>query len=197
MAGCRRYGGGYQDVLKSGTDKPVWYMMMDNFRIATDAVRPYIDEVVRTTRDYFIRLGIRDSLWMAEAEVAFLVSRVAVTSYDQYFVDWKKECGIDFSSDFKYADMHEYQSVYKCYRNALSLNCDIDIYKNNRCKSAWDNMMNAFRDDDLMDKVAEKAIHLNPTIEERYREQLEEIENERKGELFADLADKFKVSKLK
>jgi hypothetical protein len=187
----------YQDRMRSGTDKAVYYMMMDNFRLATDAVRPYIDAVVTATRDYLISLGIRDSLWIAEAEVARLVIFVVTNSYEKYFEDWKKECGIDFSCDFEYADMHEYAAIYRQYRGGLKLDVDIDIMRNNRCRSAWNRMMDAFRDDELMDKVAEHAIHLNPVIEERYHEELEKIEQERKDEMFVGLADKFKVSKLK
>ena len=189
--------GGYSDKIKSGTDKAVWYMMMDNFRLATDAVRPYIDAVVNTTRDYLIRLGIRDSLWIAEAEATRLLLIVVTKSFDKYFEDWKKESGIDFTVDFMYADMHEYQIIYNQFRSALKLDVDVDIFKNNRCSSAWDAMMEVIRDDDLMDKVAEKAIHLNPTIEAKYRQELETIEEQRKQEMFSDLADKYKVSKMK
>lgn len=192
-----RIWGGYQDRLRSGTEKAVWFMMMDNFRIATDAVRPYIDAVVTTTRDYLIRLGIRDSLWIAEAEIARLMTIVATKSYEKYFEDWKQESGIDFSKDFAYADMHDYATVYKQFRSALKLDVDIDIMKNNRCASAWNSMMDALRDDDLMDKAAEQAIHLNPTIEERYKKELEEVEEQRKQEMFVGLSDKYKLSKLK
>jgi hypothetical protein len=68
--------------------------------------------------------------------------------------------------------------------------------KSQRFLWAWDDLIKAFRDDDLMDKAAEKAIGLNPDVQEEYRHILEEKEREQFDERVGQLGEKFKLGKL-
>lgn len=197
---CKRLDaiwGGYIKTIYNHTAKPVYMMLMDNFMLTTDLVRPKINSLIYAIRDYLISKGERDVVWKAEAIASIQLLKVATHSFEQFFKDFKKECGIDYTIDFEYADLHEFEATFKRLCNELKLVPDIDIFQNIRCKWAWDKMMKVIRDEDMMDDAARRAIHLNPVVEEQYQKELEAAERSQMEERLSVLSDKYKISKLK
>lgn len=187
----------YIGTIRENTDRSTFMLLQDNFRIATDYVRPNIDTLITAIRDYYISKGVRDTVFVAEAEAAMLLLKICTHSYKNFFIDFKEVCGVDFSSGFMYANMEQFDSVFHELCKHLGLVTDIDIFDNCRCSSAWNDMMETIRNDELMDEAAGKAIHFNPSVEIKYKKELSEIEKKETESKLSELSEKFKVSKLK
>ena len=69
--------------------------------------------------------------------------------------------------------------------------------KSQRITWAWDDFLEDLRDNDLMDKAAEKAISLNPKVQENYKAAIEEEERKQINKAAAELSGKYKVTKQK
>lgn len=187
----------YTETMRRNLEYSVYCMLQDNFTLTTDAVQPYIDGVINAVRDYLISKGVRDTLFVAQAETSIQMLKICTHSYRQFFVDFKKECGVDFSNDFKYANMEEFSATFVQLCGFLHLVSGYDVFKSSMVQTRWNRMMAVIRDEDIMDKAAAKALHLNPTIEEKYFEDIQAIEHKNLEEKVSQLADKFKISKLK
>lgn len=187
----------YLFTIRKNTEEHVYYLLQDNFMLTTDVVRPYVGGVINAVRDHLITKGVRDTQFVAEAETSIQMLKICTHSYKTFFEDVKKECGIDFSNDFMYANMEEFNAIFIQLCSYLHLVTGYDVFKSNMVQFAWNKMLATIRDDDLMDRQAEKAIHLNPVIEEKYNEELNAIENQKMADKVSELSDKFKVSKLK
>lgn len=187
----------YMFTIRKNTEEHVYYLLQDNFVLTTDVVQPYVGGVINAVRDYLISKGVRDTMFVAEAETSVQMLKICTHSYKTFFEDVKKECGIDFSKDFMYANMEEFNATFIQMCSCLNLVTGYDVFQSSMVQCAWNKMLKVIRDDDLMDKQAEKAIHLNPVIEKRYNEELAAIENQKMADKVSELADKFKVTKLK
>lgn len=187
----------YLNTIKKNTETDVYFLLQDNFILTTDVVRPYVDSFINAIRDYLITKGVRDTLFIAQAEASIQMLKICTDSYKTFFADIEKECGIDFSKDFMYANMEEFYTVFLQLCSFLHLITGYDVFQNNRVQSAWTKLLNTIRDDDLMDEQAEKAIHFHPTIEQKYNKEIEAIEQKKMADKMNELSDKYKVSKLK
>ena len=187
----------YTETMRRNLEYSVYCMLQDNFTLATDAVQPYVGGVINAVRDYLISKGVRDTMFVAEAETSIQMLKICTHSYRQFFVDFKKECGVDFANDFKYANMEEFNALFVQLCEHLHLVSGYDVFQSNRVQQRWNKMMTVIRDEDIMDEAATKALHLNPAIEEKYNEGLKAIEREQMEAKVSELADKFKISKLK
>lgn len=167
-------------------EQAAWYTLQDHLRLTTDTLSPYIDKVYEVIRDYMIFSDMRDVEAKARCVIALLIGKVARHSFKAFFRDFERESGVDFSRCFASDDMQvmvrEFVPIcegmglgtrmdsYGCYE------CKMDIEGVSRFRSAWGVFIKAFKDDDLMDESARKAISLNPEVQEEYSHILEEEE---------------------
>ena len=129
-------------------------------------------------------------------------------SFVGFFKEFKDACGADFSKCFELADMTLMTKSFIRMVEALGIKVETDKFglfdiagmntsKSPRITWAWDDFIDALRNDELMDEAALKAIGYNPTVEEEYRKALEE-ETQKELEIGIDkLSEKFKVTKNK
>ena len=154
-----------------------------------------------------IRLGMRDVEIKARCQVVLLILKVCGHSFNAFFRDFERESGADYSRCFDYDNLSAMGGHFVAMCNCLGLKTDKDQYgyavlsdfdpeKSQRFLWAWDDLIKAFRDDDLMDAAAQKAISLNPEVQEEYSHILEEKEREQFNESVGHLSDKFNVKML-
>lgn len=190
------------------TERTAWYTFMDHLRITYDILHPRIDKLYETVRDYMIRMGWRDVELKGKIEVALLMMKMHEYTFKDFFKDFRDACGADFSGCYandRLTDMGKH-FVSMCEVLGIKLQKDehglydiagFDGEKNQRVKWAWEDFIMDLRDDDLMDEAAKRAIELNPSINEHYQEQLDEVEKKQIDDNVDRLQEKFKVTKRK
>lgn len=198
----------YQEPRRKTTEKTAWYTLQDHLRIAHDALHPRIEKIYETVRDQMIRMGWRDVELKGRIEVALLMLKVHINSFNAFFKDFKDACGADFSrcyADSRLDIMGKY-FVSMCEVLGVKLEKDenglydvagFDGEKSQRVKWAWEDFISDLRDDDLMDLAAKKAIELNPAVNAHYQKELEEVEKKQIEDNVDKLQEKFKVTKNK
>ena len=196
----------YEGPRRKTTPREAWSTLQDHLRIANDMLRPRLEKVYESIRDYMIRLGWKDIELKARIEVAFLLAKVGKHSFSAFFKEFEKETGADFAKCFEFADMSAMEKHFAQMSDSLGFKTEkdrhgsfdikgFDCNANQRVKWAWADFIKDLRDNDLMDESAVRAIELNPTIAEDYHRELE-AEERRKMEAHAEeLSKKYKVTK--
>lgn len=188
-------------------EKSAWGTMEDHLRIASGAVRPSLEGVYESLRDYMIRLGMKDIELMARCVVVLLMSKVAGHSFRHYFRSVEKECGVEFSKCFREDDLSQMVNDFVLMCGALGIRTEKDSYgyhtmtgfdpeKSQRFLWAWERLMKDLRDDDLMDETAKKAIELNPEVQREYSEILKAEEKKAMEMSIEQLGEKYKIGNL-
>ena len=199
---------GYTETIRKSTERSAWFLLQDHLRITADVLRPYVEKLFEAIRNKMIHDGWRDVEMLARIEVVMIMARVVKYTHKAFFKDFYDDCGADFSKEFKYAEMDGMvrKFVEMCealgYRFAENDKGDKDVNrfdytKGIRCVWAWNEYIEAVRNDDLMDLAAMNAINLNPAAQEKYRELTENTENARMEQSIEQLSGKFKVVKSK
>ena len=131
-------------------------------------------------------------------------------TWSLFFDTYRQLSGLDFSGEFKQADMREFARNYRVIHDditkpnykILDTLPDKSLYVINdpQCKAAMSAIRNFINNPDTMDKAAYKAIQFNETIKKEYEADLKKIEDEKEREKMGDvvgtLSQKFKVTKL-
>lgn len=198
----------YNAPIKKHSDDASWYTMQDHLNITHDMLRPRIERLFESVRDYMIRLEWRDVELKARIEVVMMIAKVAYHSFNAFFREYEKESGIDLSRCFADSSLTQMTMEFARMSDALGFRTvndkfglpDIqgfDVNASIRIRWAWDAFINDLKDDDLMDESSLQAIELNPSIAEEYHRQMEEEERNRVIASVDRLTDKYKVTKQK
>lgn len=188
-------------------EKSAWSTMEDHLRISSEVVRPFLEKVYESLRDYMIRLGWRDIEVKANCQTVFLMGKVMGHSFRHYFRCVEKECGVDFSKCFSEDEVYDMVGQFSLLCNSLGIRtakdehgywmlADFDPEKNLRFMWAWDDLMKTLRNDDLMDDAARKAIDLNPEVQREYSQILAEEEKKAMDNGIEQLSSKYKIGNL-
>lgn len=198
---------GYYQRRKDNIEETAWYTLQDHLRLANNALSPYIDKVYVSVRDNMISLGMRDVEVKARCVVALYLGKVMIHSYNALFRDFGKETYVDFSKCFRDELLTEMVRHFASFCDTIGLKTkankdgsydvkDYDPEKYIRFTWAWNDLIAAFRNDDLMDESARKAIELNPNVQRDYERILQEEERKQNDEVADKLEGKFKVSRF-
>ena len=198
----------YMNDRRQMIEKTAWYTMQDHLRLAYDAVSPYLEKVYESIRDYMISLGYRDVEIKARCAVVFLMAKVCGHTFRHFFEEYENECGIDYLRCFDDDDLRPMVSLFDNLCSVLGIGTEKDKHgfyqlkgfnpeKNQRFLWAWDDLIKALRDDDLMDDAAKKAIDLNPAVQKEYMQILDEENRKQVDAGIEQLSGKYKVTKGK
>lgn len=193
---------------RSVIERTAFVTMLDHLRLTNDAVQPYIDNVYNSLRDYMIFLGYKDVEVKARSVVVLLLAKVAGNSREAFFKDYEVEFGINYAECFRADDMRPMVDSFVKMCDLLGMLMEKDRYgywmlkgfnaeENLQFKAAWKRIMTVLRDDDLMDEAAQKAIDLNPKVQEEYQHIIKEEEEKLMAESVEKLGEKFKVKRTK
>lgn len=196
----------YVGEHRKAIERTAWSTLQDHLRLTNDTLMPYIEKVYESIRDYMIRLGMRDVEVKARCQVALLLMKVVGHSFKAFFRDFERECGADYTKCFEIDDTSAIDGHFASLCNAIGIRTEKDQYgyyvlagfdpeQSQRFRWAWNDLIRAFRDDDLMDEAAKKAIGLNPEVQKEYSHILEEKEREVFEEGVDRLSEKFNVKK--
>lgn len=198
----------YDKALRKQMENDAWCALQDHFVVMESMLESRIEKVYTTIRDHMIQGGVQDIEVKGRIELALLMVKCARHSFVGFFKEFKDACGADFSKCFELADMTLMTKSFIRMVEALGIKVETDKFglfdiagmntsKSPRITWAWDDFIDALRNDELMDEAALKAIGYNPTVEEEYRKALEE-ETQKELEIGIDkLSEKFKVTKNK
>lgn len=196
----------YEGPRRKTTQREAWSTLQDHLRIASDLLRPRLEKVYESIRDYMIRLSWRNVELKARIEVALMLAKVGKHSFRAFFKEFEDACGADFSRCFDYADMSAMEKHFSKMSDSIGFKTEKDRHgsfdiigfdcdANQRVKWAWGDFIKDLRDNDLMDESAVRAIELNPTIAEDYHRELEAEERAKMDAKTEALSEKFKVTK--
>jgi len=198
----------YDKALRKQMENNAWCAMQDHFVVMESMLESRIEKIYTTIRDHMIQGGVQDIEVKGRIELALLMVKCARHSFVGFFKEFKDACGADFSKCFELADMTLMTKSFIRMVEALGIKVETDKFglfdiagmntsKSPRITWAWDDFIDALRNDELMDEAALKAIGYNPTVEEEYRRVLEE-DTKKELEIGIDkLSEKFKVTKNK
>lgn len=198
----------YDKALRKQMENDTWCALQDHFVVMESMLESRIEKIYTAIRDHMIQVGVQDIEVKGRIELALLMVKCARHSFVGFFKEFKDACGADFSKCFELADMTLMTKSFIRMVEALGIKVEQDKYglfgiaginasKSPRITWAWDDFIDALRNDELMDEAALKAIGYNPTVEEEYHRVLEE---ENQKELVAGiekLSEKFRVTREK
>ena len=201
----------YERPRQRMTERTAWYTFKDCLRIAADTLQPRLQRVYEAARDRMIFLGVKDVELRSRIVVAFTVGKVQHLSFKHFFDDFRRDLHCDMRRLFAQDDLLPMTLAFANMVQALGIKtvtdkyglpslADFDIDSSVRTGWAWQSFMHDLRDVDLMDETAKQAIDLNPKVQQDYLAVLQQAEKERRQqkqeEMAAQLAEKFKVTKL-
>lgn len=196
----------YDKTLRNQMDNDAWCALQDHFVVMESMLESRIEKIYTTIRDHMIQGGVQDIEVKGRIELALLMVKCARHSFVGFFKEFKDACGADFSKCFELSDMTLMTKSFIRMVEALGIKVEPDKFglfgivgvnasKSPRITWAWDDFIDALRDDDLMDEAALKAIGYNPTVEEEYRRVLEEDTKKELEAGIEKLSEKFKVTR--
>lgn len=198
----------YNEPRRKKADPSAWFTLQDHFVFMEGMVSASMETVYETLRDFMIRLGWRDIELKARIELVFLLYKVVVHTFNHFFEEYVRTCGVDFSRLFSSSDMRLMVKYFAMMSESLGVRLSTDKYglyeiegvsigKNLRVTKAWNDFIEKLEDEDLMDESARKAIELNPKIAEDYRMSIEDDDRKRMESQLTKLGEKFKVTRNK
>lgn len=205
----------YQREHSSTLERSAWMLLQDHRRLCDDMLEEPVSQLEHVISNVFIRqrngkppVGQLDDIeLLAKASVPLLWTRVLRYSFTDFFSQYIEKCGIDFSCDFRYADLSAMSRNF-CWmlqQMGIRLHDDangdkvldfFDLDNSSTIESAWNRVMSIARDDVLADKSAEKAIEKNSDAKEKYRAAMDDIERKAFDASLERLKQKVKVTSL-
>ena len=198
----------YVAPRRTHSDPTAWYTMQDHLNVMYGMVSPYIEKLYEAVRYNVIAMKWRDVEVVANAQITLMMFNMGTHTFRAFFRDFERACGADLSVLFMGDELTNMRRCFINMVNALGLvveegekgNLNINGYRHTasqRTVTAWDDFINAMRDDDLMDESALRAIEMNPKVKEDYRHVLEEEDKKMMDKGIEQLSEKYLVTKQK
>ena len=204
----------YQSAHKAIQEYTTWCVLQDHLRLVDDAVKaasvrlePSITNVFISQRGGKPVKGQLDDIeLLAKASVVLLWMRVIRHSYAKFFKEQMLIDGVDFSYDFKYADLSGMSRNF-CWmlqqmgvklvddKNGDKVLAVFSVDNSSVIETEWNKVMAVVNDDDLVDEKAREAIGMNEKVREKYAQTLKAIDDERMEKEFERLGSVYKVVK--
>ena len=186
------------------TKETALYTVQDVLDLYCVRLKPYLEKVYESIRDYMIRQGLGDVELRARCAVVMFMGKVAGTSFRHYFDDIRRETGADFSRMFASDDLHAMVGWFARMCEALGIKTSVDGYgfytldgfsieASQRVKWAVSDFMRMSRDEDVMDETAMRALELNPKVMKDYEEAIAEGEREREEQKRREMEEGFRA----
>lgn len=184
----------YQVCHKTTLSQSAWCVLDDHLRLVNDEVQIQVERLEPVIANSFIHqkacgavVGqIDDIELLAKASIPLLWSRVIHHSYLNFFEEYVNKCGIDFTYDFRYADLSGMSRnfFFMLKQIGVQLHNDkdgnkilnfFDVDNSSVIEAAWLKVMAVARDENFADKKAIQAINLNDEAKKKYEESIKRL----------------------
>ena len=196
----------YEEPRRRQMPKENWFALQDHFVVVDDMLTPYSEKVYAALRDYMIQRQWSDIEVKARIQLALLLVMCARHSFVGFVQGCRDATGVDFTPCFQAHDMTPMARAFVRMVEALGIKTQADQFglhhiegmtESPRITWAWNDYIDALRNDELMDQAALKAFSYNPTVEAQYQEELAKEEREAMDKELQQLGEKFKVTRSK
>lgn len=211
----------YQDSYTGMMEMSAKALCMDHISLWQERINPLVDRLEICIRDFLIQhrrqmqeAGQKDDIaTIQKVSVCMYFLAIMQSSFVGFFSDIVNEHGVDFSVEFRYADLHKMtlNFVFMCEAQGVKFVTTreyergllgVETQQSVRIKAAWKAIVDTLSDEDLNNQTAGEAIGLNEKAQEEYSHILDEYETQQEirkqqemEEGFKMLAEKFKVTK--
>lgn len=159
----------YMNYINKNLQRDVWPLLVDYARASCDNIEGVTNSMRQACYNYLKKKGVAEAKLLAQCEVGMLMWQIATDTFKVYFERYFEECGIDYSKDFKYADLSECKDRWIRIVNELSKGVKgVDFNDDRRCRDAWNDLKDAINTTDFFDKAAAEALRLNPALKAKY-----------------------------
>ena len=208
----------YNDYKKKHlllTDLSTYRLVDEYVCFVANEVLPLVSQLEVCARDYLIQHraemladGQKDDIaLLAKVQTGLMFCAALRNTRKNFFADIIAKYGVDISSDFAYADITSIGRNFVSMSEQLGVKFSKDrdgdyiikgvlIEDGVRVDSAWNKIVDAVTDDELMDQMAMKAINLNPKAKAEFEASVAREEQNALNDAISGLGDKFKVGRL-
>lgn len=209
---CERAFSDYQRMHSAQLDRHTWMTVQDHMVLANSVIDEKREELFPVIRDYMIQkrrsmveAGQKDDIELLHRiQVCLLFLAASRSTHKAFFLDIAKKHGVDFSSEFRYADLEKMRLnfIWMCEQMGVRFTKDkdadyalvgIDIDKSVRVEGAWDAVVSIITDPDIMDDAAKKAIEMNPETRKDYQACMEIAEKKAVEKMLDNVDGNFKI----
>lgn len=213
----------YEQAAVGHNEQVSKMLFMDLVTQTFGNVEPLIETLEVAIRDYLIvhrpymvRAGQKDDIATLQ-KVVVCMYFLALTQqhFHEFFFEIVKEHGVDFSIEFRYADLQKMtlNFIFMCQSQGIRF-CNVgekekdllgvEVEKSVRVNAAWNTIVGMLTDDDLTDQTAARVIGMNQQASEDYQHvfaeteaRREELKRQEMEQGFKELEEKYKVTKEK
>jgi hypothetical protein len=210
MAACEEIYSAYTDFYHTHQSTETWYLMQDYGRLFYEKLEPKIMFLYVAVDNLLLKLGFKNHQLESRSICVEYMLIIIEDTWREFFRTYKELSGLDFSSEFKQADMAEFARHYKeihdninkpNYKIIASLpNQSLYVINEPSCKAAMTAIRNFINEEDNMDKAAYQAIQYSDKIKEQYEADMAKMKEEKQKEELGDVAEllsqKYKVTRL-
>lgn len=164
----------YERFMKIHMEKSAWYLMQDYVRVCWTKIEPRVTMLRIACQEYLDKHNVANADLLAQAEASLLMWQIACDTFFLYFKTYKDMCGVDFTHDFKYAEMHICHDSWMMVAEELAKGLvGIDFGDDKRCVDCWNALKNTLDNHDFFNEGALKAITLNKGLLDKYKDKLD------------------------
>lgn len=169
----------YEHFMKTHMEHSAWVLLQDYVRVCWTKIEPRAIMLRLACQDYLNKNNVANAEILAQCEASLLLWQVACDTFFLYFKTYRNLCGIDFTHDFKYAEMHVCHDSWLMLTEELAKGLKgIDFGKDKRCVDCWNAMKNTLDNHEFFNDGAIRALTLNKDLLEKHKDEIEEIRKE-------------------
>lgn len=196
---CEREWARYQNEMRRFMADSAWYLVQDYCCAAHSDLAGRLEQMRLCFHNYLLKSRCRNSEVVAQLCVALKIADVILILWPKYFETYRHICGLDFSVNFKYADMSVFIHYLKSIGNLLSGgNVMVNFNDDVPCANAMAIVEYRLSDEDFLDEAAMTALSYSQDYQHLYDKVKAEKEDREIDDEIKKLSEKFdKVTRIK
>lgn len=172
---CEKTFKKYDGKMKTHMQYDAWCLMQDYIIAAEKSIDAKLTTLEICLKNYMDKLGCENTDILAKLAVAIRLGEIINEWFRIYFQTYKELCGIDFSSDFKYAKMDTFLfNMLRIFDGSSKNNPMVDFGKDSDCVKATHVLQKELAEDKFLDDAAVVALSLS----EKYKPMYEKMKKE-------------------
>lgn len=187
----------YQREMRKDMEDSAWYLVQDFCMAAHESINSDLTILRISFHNYLLKKKVKNADVIAGVSVPLKIGDTILILWNAYFKTYQRVCGLDFSSDFAYANMSHLIHYLKELGALLSVGYTIDYNDDVNCVNAQAVLENHLANDDFQNMAAVKALSLSKTYRPRLEQLAKDMQELKKNEEIQMLSTKFdKVTRL-
>lgn len=210
MQKCEAIYDAYTSFYNEHQSTETWYLMQDYGRLFYKELEPKITFLFVAVDNLLLKVGFTNHKLEARSICVEDLLIIIEDTWDIFFETYKQLSGMDFSGEFKQADMREFARNYRVIHDEINKanykildtlpNKSLYVVDDPQCRAAMSAIRNYINDPDTMDRAAYQAIQFNEVVKKEYDADLKRIEEERNKKEMDNVAEllatKFNVKRI-